>query len=290
MADERDGDNAVKWAVRAGGAGIVLVGWLFIFWQNRFHVTAPVVIVCLCYFAIVATVFNLWRTGASTVAVEEAGEADSTWSKSLGARGELEREKKTLLKAIKEAEFDREMGKLSSQDAAEMIAIYRARAIEVIKELDLLAGGKAGTVREQIQREVKARIEILDKTAAATAAEKRASAKGKAGKGKAASKAAEPADKVAAAAPSDDSEDTESTAEVAKAATEAKAKADAAIEAATAAVSASKDPAISREQAAAAKAAAEAAVAEAEAALARAKEAARAAGADSDTQSRSSST
>ena len=289
MGDEKE---AMRWVWRVSALGIVLVGWLFIFWQNRFHVTAPVVIVCLGYFAIVAMVFNLWRTGAITVAVED-DEQDSTWSKSLGARGELEREKKTLLKAIKEAEFDREMGKLSSQDASEMIAIYRARAIEVIKELDRMdAGFKAGSVREQIQREVKARIEILDKTVGVSekpaAVAKAAKAKKKAGKqaSETADKAADKPAEVATAADVDGS-----TAKATEAANEAKAKADAAIEAATAAVSATQDPEVSREQALAAKQAAEAAVAEAEAALARAKEAARAVGADGDaTSSRSSST
>jgi len=288
----------MRWVWRASALGIVVVGWLFIFWQNRFHATAPVVIVCLGWFAIVATVFNLWRTGASTVAVED-GDTDSTWSKSLGARGELEREKKTLLKAIKEAEFDREMGKLSGQDASEMIAIYRARAIEVIKELDRMdAGSTAGTVREQIQREVKARIEILDKTSGLAekpaAVAKAAKAKKKAGKPatEAADKPAEaPAIAETTAEAAEVTSADDSTAKATEAALEAKAKADAAIEAATTAVSATQDPATSREQALAAKQAAEAAVAEAEAALARAKEAARAAGADADaTSSRSSST
>ncbi len=82
-------------------------------------------------------------------------------------RDELEREKRTLLKAIKEAEFDHGMGKLSKRDADEMIATYRARAIEVIKELERLEAGEAGTVRERIEREVKARLELDGKAAEA---------------------------------------------------------------------------------------------------------------------------
>jgi hypothetical protein len=153
----------MRWAWRGGALAALLIGWGFIAWQNRFHVTAPVVFVCLGYLAVIATVYNLWRTGAAAV---ESGEAvtDSTWAKPAGAVGELEREKRTLLKAIKEAEFDLEMGKLSKRDADGMIRTYRARAIEVIKEIEQLGQGAAGTAREQIMREVRARLEVSAKS------------------------------------------------------------------------------------------------------------------------------
>jgi hypothetical protein len=100
-------------------------------------------------------VVNMWRVGAAAVAPDNAGE--DAWARPIGARGELEKEKKTLLKAIKEAEFDLEMGKLSKADADEMIKTYRGRAIEVIKELERFEGGEAEGPREQIKREVQAR-------------------------------------------------------------------------------------------------------------------------------------
>jgi hypothetical protein len=153
--------DPLRWVKRIAAVAILLIGWLFILWTYRFHLTAPAVFVCIGFLAIEIAVYNLFRTGAQAVADED--ETDSTWGRPLGAKGELEREKKTLLKAIKEAEFDREMGKLSKADADEMIGLYRARAIEVIKELDKL-GGTAGTVREQIEREVKARLEIEART------------------------------------------------------------------------------------------------------------------------------
>jgi len=118
---------------------------------------------CLGYLAVVATVYNLWRTGA--VAVDTGEDEDSTWAKPAGLIGELEREKRTLLKAIKEAEFDHEMGKLSKVDADAMIQMYRHRAIEVIKELERVSGITVGvgTKREQIEREVRARLEVESK-------------------------------------------------------------------------------------------------------------------------------
>ncbi|MBA3457564.1 MAG: hypothetical protein H0T42_31070 [Deltaproteobacteria bacterium] len=162
-ADDDANNDPLKWIRRGVYLAALLIGWLFILWQNKFYVSPPAVFVCLAHLAVVSTVYALWRTGVVAVADEEPG-GDSTWGRSLGALGELEREKKTLLKAIKEAEFDREMGKLSKADAEEMIGIYRARAIEVIRELDNLETGAAGTVREQIEREVRARLEIEAKT------------------------------------------------------------------------------------------------------------------------------
>src|SRR5262249_26379988 len=59
--------------------GILIVGWLFIFWQNGFHVSTPVAIVALGYLAVVATVFNLWRTGAAAVAANEEDDGVAAW-------------------------------------------------------------------------------------------------------------------------------------------------------------------------------------------------------------------
>jgi hypothetical protein len=159
MPDARDRGAMMRWVWRGTALVALLIGWVFIAWQNHFHITAPLVFVCLGYLAVVATVYNLWRTGAAAVASAE-DEGDSTWAKPAGVRGELEREKRTLLKAIKEAEFDHQMGKLSQRDADEMIRTYRARAIEVLKDLERLDLGSAGSAREQILRHVRARIEI----------------------------------------------------------------------------------------------------------------------------------
>lgn len=148
--------DPLRWVRRAGIGAVLVIGWLFIVWQNRFHLTAPVVIVCLAFLAVVVTVVTLWRTGASAAAPEHGGDE---WTRPLGAGDALEKEKRTLLKAIKEAEFDREMGKLSPRDADDMIRTYRARAIEVIKALEGYDQNQA-SVRERIEREVKARLEL----------------------------------------------------------------------------------------------------------------------------------
>jgi hypothetical protein len=161
-SDSRDSSPPSRWVWRGAASAVLVFGWLFIAWQNHFHITAPVVVICLGFLAVVATVANLWRTGAAAV-TEDDGGVDSTWAKPAGALGELEREKRTLLKAIKEAEFDHQMGKLSQADVDGMVRTYRARAIEVMKEIERLESGTTGTAREQIMREVRARIELEGK-------------------------------------------------------------------------------------------------------------------------------
>lgn len=142
--------------VKLGGFALVLIaGWAFVIFANKRHITAPVVFVCLAYFAILMTVVNLWRTGAAAANSRTVND----WQRPIGARGQLLKEKKTLLKAIKEAEFDFAMGKLSKADSDALIRDYRARAIEVIKELDR-GNGAEMSAREQIAAEVKARLAL----------------------------------------------------------------------------------------------------------------------------------
>ena len=145
----------MRWFRRAGFGLVLAVGWVFIGWINRWHPNAPTIIVALAYLALVALIYNLFRVGAAAAELD-----DGHWGQPIGAAAELAREKKALLKAIKEAEFDHDMGKLSDGDADAMIVPYKKRAIEVIKELERLQGGDATSVRDKIEREVKARVEV----------------------------------------------------------------------------------------------------------------------------------
>lgn len=75
-------------------------------------------------------VVALTRPQAATLVVEaEAGADHSTLA-------ELREEKRRVLRAIKELEFDHDMGKLSDEDFEEISARYKLRAIEVMRRLD----------------------------------------------------------------------------------------------------------------------------------------------------------
>jgi hypothetical protein len=148
----------MRWVWRGAALALLVIGWLFIAFVNNFHISPPVVFIGLGYLATIVTIWNLWQIGVSAVASNEEDAGDADWGRPMGARGELEREKRTLLKAIKEAEFDHLMGKLSDADADKMIQTYRARAIQVIRELE--EPGMRGTVRDAIEREVRVRLEV----------------------------------------------------------------------------------------------------------------------------------
>jgi hypothetical protein len=70
------------------------------------------------------------------------------------ARAVLEREKALALRALKELEFDRSMGKVSQADFEDMAGRLRARALSFMKQLDEDTSG----YRSVIERELHARL------------------------------------------------------------------------------------------------------------------------------------
>jgi hypothetical protein len=68
-------------------------------------------------------------------------------------RAALEREKMLALRAIKELEFDRAMGKLSESDWQEMSGRLRTRAARLMRQLDAGAG-----YREQVEQDLAKRL------------------------------------------------------------------------------------------------------------------------------------
>jgi hypothetical protein len=68
-------------------------------------------------------------------------------------RAALEREKMLALRAIKELEFDKAMGKVSDEDFREVSSRLRARATRLIRQLDAGAG-----YRERIERDLARRL------------------------------------------------------------------------------------------------------------------------------------
>jgi hypothetical protein len=83
----------------------------------------------------VAAVFvtmPLWRDGSGP----DAGEGETTEDP---RRAELEARKEAKYREIRDAELDREQGKLSQDDWARLDAQLRREAIEILKELDGLA-------------------------------------------------------------------------------------------------------------------------------------------------------
>ena len=164
--------SAPTWAGPVVTLLVFAPGVLYVLSVNRWHLTAPVVMLLLCWAAVVTLGYHLTRM-ATIAADPRELEAPVT-----GSRDDLEREKRKLVKAIKEVEFDRECGKMSEADATSLIATYRLRAIAILKELERLDVDQAGSPRARVEADLRARLE-LEKAAAV------GRGKARAGKGKA---------------------------------------------------------------------------------------------------------
>lgn len=172
------------------GMALLLVGgWIGIMEINRWYFGPPVFFLCTGWLAILLTGRFLWNAGMAA-AEEDDGTLEEEFWRAEGPADELQREKRSLLKAIKEIEFDREMGKMSDLDAKELTHFYRTRAIQIIKALERVGDESELTIGDKIDRELKARMSIAHASAKGKAAAKAKEAKGKDGKAKAKAKEA----------------------------------------------------------------------------------------------------
>ncbi len=78
-------------------------------------------------------------------------------------RAALEREKQLVLRALKELEFDRAMGKVAPADFKEVSGRLRARAMTLMQQLDVALPG----YREEIERELARRLAAAGEAAPA---------------------------------------------------------------------------------------------------------------------------
>ncbi|MCP4446330.1 MAG: hypothetical protein GY811_13440 [Myxococcales bacterium] len=146
---------------RMVGAVLLIMGMGFSLEINGWHLQAPVVVLWFGWAGVLATVTLMWEAGFA-VASEASGDRIATLDVSEARRHELDAEKKSLIQAIKEIEFDRDLGKMSAEDATEMMKFYRARAIETIKELDGQTDEEL-SVSERVKRDLEARLALAGK-------------------------------------------------------------------------------------------------------------------------------
>jgi hypothetical protein len=147
--------------------GAITFGWLVALYTYHWRLSASSFFLLTGWLALVLAARLLWTAFAAAAAPDVAEPILVT----RGRDGDLQREKRALLRAIKDVEFDRDMGKMAEPEAEEIVRIYRARAIQIIRELEQLRGGAAGEADELdaiIEREVAARLG--DRAAARAAA------------------------------------------------------------------------------------------------------------------------
>jgi hypothetical protein len=127
-----------------------LMGATVVVFMARGQTPAGIILLSLVIFTAAVVGVAAWRTMAPfTLSDYRAAPAI------LGGRtrAALEREKTLVLRALKDLEFDRAMGKVSGRDFDEMGGRLRTRAARLIGQLD--AGG---TYRDEIEREIARRV------------------------------------------------------------------------------------------------------------------------------------
>ena len=99
-------------------------------------------------------------TGSSSLGFEEA--------LGMGAPSKAEEEKRAVLRALKDLEYERGVGKISPEDYAELSAKYRAEAKRLIQALD----ENLAPARDEVERVLQKRLDRAGLAKPVPAAEK----------------------------------------------------------------------------------------------------------------------
>ena len=127
-----------------------LIGATIVVFVSTGQTPAGIILLSLTIFTAAVVGVAAWRTLSPLVGGDESAPAPAVGG---STRMALEREKRLVLRSIKELEFDRAMGKVSDKDFTEMGTRLRSRAAGLIRQLD--AGS---TYRDEIEKEISKRL------------------------------------------------------------------------------------------------------------------------------------
>ena len=127
-----------------------LMGATVVVFLSRGQTPAGIILLSLTIFTAAVVGVAAWRTLAPFTSSDHRAASPALGGRTRAA---LEREKTLTLRALKDLEFDRAMGKISEADFSEMTGRLRARAARLIGQLDAEGG-----YREQIERDIARRI------------------------------------------------------------------------------------------------------------------------------------
>ncbi len=127
-----------------------LMGATVVVFISRGQTPAGIILLSLVIFTAAVLGVAAWRTMAPFTQSDHRAAPAVLGGRTRAA---LEREKALVLRALKDLEFDRAMGKVSGRDFDEMSGRLRARATRLIVQLD-----SGGSYRGEIEREVGRRM------------------------------------------------------------------------------------------------------------------------------------
>ncbi len=147
----RERDELLSPELWAALRKVVPVLWLAAAVVAGFLSGAALVCLVLAAGALVLVLSLMWSsvqslTGGASLGFEEA--------LGMGAPSRVEEEKRSVLRALKDLEYERGVGKLSAEDYAELSARYRAEAKRLMQTLD----ESLGPAREEAERAIAARL------------------------------------------------------------------------------------------------------------------------------------
>jgi hypothetical protein len=133
---------------------VVPVLWLLAAVVAGFLWGVQLVLLVLAAGAITLVIVLMWAsvqslTGGSPLGFEEA--------LGMGAPSKVEEEKRSVLRALKDLEYERGVGKISPEDYAELLAKYRAEAKRLIQSVD----EALGPARAEVEKALEQRLERL---------------------------------------------------------------------------------------------------------------------------------
>jgi hypothetical protein len=125
----------------------VPVAWLCAAVVAGFVWGVEVVLLVLAAGAITLVIVLMWGsvqslTGNAKLGLEEA--------LGMGAPSKVEEEKRAVLRALKDLEYERGVGKISEQDYAELLSKYRAEAKRLIQSVDEALGPARSEVEKSL--------------------------------------------------------------------------------------------------------------------------------------------
>ncbi len=111
----------------------------------------PLLLLVLASGALTLVVMLMWSsvqslTGGTALGFEEA--------LGMGAPSRVEEQKRAVLRALKDLEYERGVGKISPEDYAELSVRYRAEAKRLMQSLD----EALGPARQDVERTIQARL------------------------------------------------------------------------------------------------------------------------------------
>lgn len=144
--DEEQRRKAMRIAVLGGGAFTALVG---VYAAVEFG--PPAVVLMLTGLTLIAVIAALWTSVRTLLGETKLSAADAF---AIGAPRAEEEQKRAVLRALKDLEFERTVGKISEEDYAVLVTRYRTEAKRLLREIDQATAEQRARAEEVVQEKL----------------------------------------------------------------------------------------------------------------------------------------